>query len=273
LQENRVKSMIKNILRSFILTTIAIGSNLAYSQSEKIGGVDIDYENPKEYVIGSIKAEGSVTMDKNILIHISGLEYNKKVKIPGDKIGRAIENIWRQKVYSNVEINITGSSNDTIYLLIRVQERAKLAKYSIKGLNKTETKNIRDEISLRRGQIITENLIGRTKKEIETYYYEKGFYNAQIDITTTEDTSIFNSQMLRIHVKKGQRVKVQEIWVRGNDSILDKRIKQVLKPKQRKGKFNPFASSKLIKSEFETEKKNVVALYQAMGYRDAFRYE
>ena len=99
-------------------------------------------------------------------------------------------------------------------------------------------------------------MIDKTRKEIEAYYFEKGFYNANVNIATAEDTSIFNSKMLRIHVKKGRRVKVQEIFVSGNDSVKDVRIKQVIKPKQKKGKINPFASSKLIQSEYDIDPDN-----------------
>ncbi|MBO6517728.1 MAG: outer membrane protein assembly factor BamA, partial [Bacteroidia bacterium] len=260
--------MIKKISKVWTITLL-LTVNLAYAQSDKTGDLELNYENPKEYVIGGLKVKGTMSMDPNILAHISGLSYMQKIKIPGTQIPRAIQNIWRQQVYSDVEIKITGSNKDTVFLLIQVKERAKLSKYSIRGLNKTETKNIRDEISLRRGQIITEDLIRRTRREIAQYYYEKGFYNAEVDINSNEDTSIYNSEILRIHVKKGKRVKVQQIVVRGNDSIKAKKIKQVIKPKQLKGKLNPFASSKLVKSEFDTEKKNIVALYQALGYRDA----
>jgi len=257
-------------LKSLLLVSLfLLATNSLFAQLEKNDPIDIDYASPKEYVIGGTQVRGAVTLDPNIVAHISGLSRNKRIKIPGDDISRAIESIWRQQIYSNVEILTTGVRADTIYLLIKLQERAKLSKYSIRGLSKTETKNIRDEISLKRGQIITENLIDKTRKEIEAYYFEKGFYNANVNIATAEDTSIFNSKMLRIHVKKGRRVKVQEIFVSGNDSVKDVRIKQVIKPKQKKGKINPFASSKLIQSEYDIEKKNIQSLYLALGYRDA----
>ena len=261
--------------RFFILLTSALlFSNLGFAQDqeeskEKVGPIEIDYQKPKEYIIGGLSVKGTITMDPNLLAYISGLSLNDKVKIPGDKISRAIENIWKQQVYSNVELKITGAKKDTVYLLIQVTERAKLSKYSIKGLNKTETKNIREEISLKRGQIVTENLIDRTRKEIEDYYFEKGYYNADVDIQAEEDTSIFNSKMLRVHIKRGQRVKVQEVIIVGNDSIKDNKIRAVIKPKQKKRKINPFASSKLVMSEYNLEKKNIITLYQAKGFRDA----
>lgn len=261
-----MKNLLKATLTILCLTAFAQG----YAQeNEVVGNITLDYEHPKEYVIGKVQVKGTVTMDPNILAHIAGLTLNDRIKIPGDRISKAIESIWRQQIYSNVEISITENHADTVELLIEVQERAKLSRYSIKGLNKTETKNIRDEISLRRGQIVTQNLIRKTRREIETYYYDKGFFNAEVNISAESDTSMNQAEMLRIHIKKGKRVKVQEILIVGNDSIDDSKIRRVIKPKQRKGKLNPFASSKLIQSEFDVEKKKVVSLYNAKGFRDA----
>lgn len=256
------------ILRGLILAVGLMSFGLASAQDEEL--IELDYAKPKEYVIGGIMVRGAVSLDGNIVAHISGLSRDMKVKIPGDKISKAIETLWNQQIYSNVELLVNGlKGKDTVFLLIRVTERAKLSKYSIRGLNKTETKNIREEISLKRGQIITENLIDVTRKEIEDYYFEKGFYNANVLINAEEDTSIYNSKMLRIHVKKGRRVKVENIFIQGNDSLKAKKIKQVIKPKQKKGKINPFASSKLVKSEYDIEKKKIVDVYQSLGYRDA----
>src|SRR6056300_437789 len=145
-QENRWRNKRIEMKRFFILLTSALlFSNLGFAQDqeeskEKVGPIEIDYQKPKEYIIGGLSVKGTITMDPNLLAYISGLSLNDKVKIPGDKISRAIENIWKQQVYSNVELKITGAKKDTVYLLIQVTERAKLSKYSIKGLNKTETK-------------------------------------------------------------------------------------------------------------------------------------
>ena len=139
-----------------VMLLVLTNWNQAFAQLKIDDPVEIDYSNPKEYIIGGCSVRGAVTLDPNIVAHISGLATGLKIKVPGDQVSRAIESIWRQQIYSNVEILVTGVKADTIYFLIQLQERAKLSKYSIRGLNKTETKNIREEISLKRGQIITE---------------------------------------------------------------------------------------------------------------------
>lgn len=231
--------------------------------------IKLDYENPKTYIIGDVTAQGSMSIDHNILVLLSGLDRGQSIKIPGDEVTRAIEKLWRQGVFSNVEIYASDLRGDTIYLVIKVVERPKLSKYSIRGLNKTETKNIREEISLRNGLIVTDNLVSKTRSEIKEYYYEKGYYNVKVDIKQDEDSAVFNAVILRLNIKKGQRVKVQEYVINGNDSLTDAKIRKLFKPKQKKGKINQFASSKLVESEYDEEKQKIIAKYRSIGFRDA----
>jgi len=257
---------IKRIALLFLGLLLTGVTNNALAQFDD---ADLDYENPKTYVIGDVVSKGAISIDNNILVLISGLERNQRIKVPGDEITRAVEKLWRQGIFSNIEIEATDLKGDTIYLSINVVERPKLAKYSIRGLNKTETKNIREEISLRSGLIVTDNLISKTRKEINDYYFEKGYYNVKVDIDKQEDTSMFNAVILRLNIKKGSRVKVEEYVITGNDSLSSKKIRGLIKPKQKKGKINLFSSSKLVESEYDEEKQKIIDKYRSIGFRDA----
>ncbi len=230
---------------------------------------ELDYENPKEYVMGGLQVKGSKAMDANVLSVVTGLDYHSKVKIPSDKITRAVENVWKQGIFSDVELHVTGIKGDTIFFLLQLQERPRLSKYSIKGLGKTETKNIREEVSLRRDMILTENLKRKTEREIKYYFYEKGFFNVEVKMLNQKDTAYFNSEILRIHVKRGSRVKVKDYVISGNNEIEDSKIRRILKPKRTRKKINIFSSSKLVKSTYDAEKKNITELYKSKGFRDA----
>lgn len=251
----------------FLTVTFALLSsgNLQAQDQE----IPIDYDNPRTFILGGVQVVGGVSIDNNILAILSDLDRNKPLKVPGDDISRAIEKLWKQGIFSNIEIVVSAIQSDTIYLKIKVQERPKLSKYSIRGLSKTETKNIREEISLRKGVIVTNNLIAKTKREVLDYFFEKGYYNAKIEIKEETDTSMFNASMLRLFIKRGQRVKVQEYLIAGNDNVTDKKVRSLFKPKQMKGKLNIFASSKLVETEYKTEKDKILEYYRSIGYRDA----
>ena len=256
------------LLKAFIFVVSVFSCGISPAQITDCSGLKMDYENPAKYIIGGITVTGTETFDRNLLTLYAGLYSGQKISIPGDDLRKAVDKIWKQKLFSNVEIKCTGISNDTIFLNINVAERPKLSKYSIRGLKKNATKNLREELSLKSEQIITENLVNKTQTEIKKYFEEKGYYNVDIKIFKEYDTLKPNYQILRIFIDKGKKVKLQDIIITGNNNVTNKKLLRLIKPKKKKGKINIFASSKFIQNTFDESKPKIIAKYTGMGYRD-----
>lgn len=261
------------LLKTAVIVLVFIsGTRVSFAQ-DTATWIPIDYENPREYVIGGIDAEGCESTDRNMMILGTNLRYFQRITVPGEELTEATERILKSNLYSNVEIQLSGRRSDTIFLLIKVVERGKLLKYGIRGLGKQDTKNIRDELSLKQGDILTEGKLNRVENEISDYFGEKGFYNVKVDINREYVDSV-HAEILHIHIDKGKRVKVLDIQFEGNDSITDRKLRRLIKPKRLKRKWIFFQSSKLVKSEFDEEKDKIVQYYRSLGYRDAeLRYD
>jgi outer membrane protein insertion porin family len=229
----------------------------------------IDYENPQKFEIGEITVSGNQFTDENIVLLMSGLSVGQTISIPGDETKMAIERLWKQKLFSDIEIGIVKAVGAKLHISIVVIERPRLSKYSIKGLRKGETNNIRDEISLDKNQLITEDLINKTNREIESYFFEKGYYGVKISFNKEADSEKPNFEILRIDINKGKKVKVQNIVFEGNKNIEDKKLRKLLKPKQMHRKFNIFASSKYVAEVYNESRPLIIAKYGTLGYRDA----
>ncbi len=66
-------------------------------------------KSPKEYIISDIKVTGTKSFDPNLIISISGLAVGDKVMLPGgDNFSKAITNLWKQNLVSDVEIYFTN---------------------------------------------------------------------------------------------------------------------------------------------------------------------
>src|ERR1035438_723467 len=66
----------------------------------------IDYSNPKEYELGEIKFLHAEHFDQRVLTLLTGLSKGEKVQIPGDKISKAIENLWKQGLFEDVKVEV-----------------------------------------------------------------------------------------------------------------------------------------------------------------------
>ena len=57
-------------------------------------GYDLDYLTPKTYEIGGISYEGADNFDTRVVQLVAGLQVGDRIKIPGDKISAAVDNLW-----------------------------------------------------------------------------------------------------------------------------------------------------------------------------------
>ena len=96
--------------------------------------------------------------------------------IPGsDVFAKSIQNLWRQKLFSNVQIFITKVQDDRIWIEISVAERPRLGNFKFIGAKKTEAEELQGKIGLTKQTIITENMRRNIIEVTEKYYRIKDF--------------------------------------------------------------------------------------------------
>lgn len=269
---------------------------------------ELDYSKPQKYEIGGIRVEGIEFLDEKALVMISGLQVGNTISVPGDDISKALKKLWGQGLFENISINMEKIENNRIFLIISLQERARLTGFSINGVKKGDVDNIREKIKLVSGDVVTENLIIRTKQKIHSYFDEKGFLNAEVDIEKKADPVKPNGVILTINIKKYSKVRIASINIIGNDEVSTDRLKASMKETKEVGYIKPlynmeqllwniakdvvslqipkiqddaeqyykdniklriFKSSKYIEKNYDDDKANIIAKYNTLGYRDA----
>jgi outer membrane protein insertion porin family len=268
-QANKYKKRLSLTFVLFFCLFMISGLNSIHAQDTSKLYLNLDYNKPKSYTIVSIETSGNKYIDKNLIIFNSGLSFNQEIKIPGNEISQAIENLWKQGYFSFLSIYASKIVNDSIYLVIEVEERPRLSRFSIRGIGKAEAKNLREELTVKAGMVVNENLLNTLKREIRNHYFQKGYYSVSIDFKEEADT-VPNKDILRIAIDKGSKVKVHDIEFVGNVDLSDKELRKSLKKTKRKrGKVNIFASSKFVEETYKEELKSIVFKYNSKGYRDA----
>jgi outer membrane protein insertion porin family len=279
-----------------------------FSQVNLGDDLELDYANPKKYEIAGITVSGVKYLDNNALIMISGISVGDRIDIPGQEITKAIQNLWKQGLFDNVVITATDVRGEMIFLNIALQERPRMSSFSFTGVKKSEADNLRDEIKLTSGDVVTENLIIRTKNTIKNYYGDKGFLDASVKIRQIPDSIRKNHVQLKIDLDKKERVKIKSINIIGNENYDDTKVKKALKETKEKGSFTPFKnleglifsvvkntltfrienvindsrdyfneniklrifkSSKFIKEKYKEDQAGLISKYNSEGFRDA----
>jgi len=261
----KIKKTVINILTVFILYIPCGFSQISLTEDSVL----IDYAKPLEYEIGGITISGVQNLDNNVLLMLSGLSVGDKINVPGDKITKAIENLWKQGLFEDIKISAVNIKGTLIFLDIFIKERPRLAKFSFTGVKKSEADKLREEIKLTKGDVVTENVIIHSKNIIKNYFIDKGFLFTTVDIIQKNDTSVSNSVVLFIDIKKNSKIKINKINIFGNTDIEAIKIKRAMDKSKEKHFYRLFATSRFIEDDFEADKLLIINKFNELGYRDA----
>ena len=230
---------------------------------------DLNYSSPKEYEIGGMTVSGTNYFNPTTIRSISGLSVGERIQVPGPKITKAINNLWEQKLFGNVSLLATKIEGDKIFLDIHIEELPRLSKFRFTGVRKGKQKDLREEIGLVRGKVVTENLLINTKNKVRNIFVKKGFLDAEVTVDQKVDTTVANNVILTINIKRGPRVKIKDINFIDNHSIKSGKLRRSLSETKRARAYNIFSSSKYIPNNFEKDKPSIIEKYNEKGYRDA----
>ncbi|HEY4208203.1 MAG TPA: POTRA domain-containing protein, partial [Puia sp.] len=196
----------------------------------------IDLTNPKnpprEFTIAGIKITGTKYLDESLLTSISGLSVGDKVTIPGgDNFSKAINNLWGQKLFANIEIYFTKVVGSNIYIEIEVAERPRLSNFFFKGsgVKKGDGEDLGKKTNLVKGRVVTEAMKRSAIEAIKRFYADKGYQDAKVTIIETKDPTVANSEILTFNIGKGPKVRINEINIFGNEQIADAKLKKQFK--------------------------------------------
>lgn len=202
-----------------------------------------DSKFPKEYTISAIKITGTKYLDAALLSTISGLSAGDKVTIPGgDNFSKAIENLWKQNLFSDVQIYFTKLEGANLSLEIQVQERPRASKVLYRGAKKSELEDLAKKTGVRTGTLITENAKMIAIENIQKFYSEKGFKGVTVNASEENEPNLTNSRVLAFQINKGNKVHINQVSIYGNQYVSESRLKKQMKGTKEMSKITLFPS-------------------------------
>ncbi|HYQ58746.1 MAG TPA: outer membrane protein assembly factor BamA [Draconibacterium sp.] len=261
-------SRIKRPLVAFLFLFTLFVPQL-FAQEADSTNFSIYYSSKREYTIADVQVSGIRYLDKNTLIHLSGLKVGDEIMVPGEEITLAIKKLWQQGLFSDVKIQATKVVGNEIWLDIYLQEQPRLADYNFYGVSKSERDDILEKVLLLKGSQITQHAVNGTERKIKDIFHEKGYLNTEVSIVQRDDTTQNNSVILDINVDKKEKVKVNNIDINGNEALSDVTLERAMKKTNEKSLRNFFKTKKFLEEEYKNDKANIIDKYNEKGYRDA----
>lgn len=203
-------------------------------------------KSPKEYVISDIKVTGTKSFDPNLIISISGIAVGDKVMIPGgDNFSKAITNLWKQNLVSNVEIYFTNLVGNKLSVEINITDRPTLSNFKFRGISKGESDDLTPKLGLEKGRTnrVTENMKKSAVVIIKKFFVEKGFRNVDVKVLETKDPNSANAVNIVFVINKNAKVRINQIYFSGNESVKNQKLKKQMKGTKDMSRFTLFPTS------------------------------
>jgi outer membrane protein insertion porin family len=268
-----LRKTLKNILPNsrtilFVLTLIASIFVAPALQAQVELGTTIDYAEPRKMKIAGITVMGAEYTDAQAILLFCGLKTGQEIMIPGDEIADALRKLWKNQLFSSIDIRLAEARGDDAFLVIVVKELPKLGVFKFDGIKKGDADNIREKMKIRSGNIVNENLKATATNIIKDFYVEKGYFNAKVNIIEKPYPNLPNAVELTFDIERGNRIKIEEIeWV-GADKMSVATLNRTMKNTKKAAVYHVFKSSKFLEDEYEEDKAAIVARYNKEGFRN-----
>ncbi len=203
------------------------GGGLKLSQNQSVPD---NLPKVKEYELAGITVSGAKYLDQDLLIAVTNLSVGQKLRLPNDEnIAKAIRSLWKQELFSNVEITITKYIEDKVFINIAVEERPRLSRYNFRNIKPAEAKDLKTRVSLVANKVVTEATKKEAAERIRKFYTDKGYGRVQIKVLERADTAAVNKVVLTFVIDKGAKTHINQVNIVGNQNAADTRLKRTLK--------------------------------------------
>ncbi|MDD2490688.1 MAG: outer membrane protein assembly factor BamA [Bacteroidales bacterium] len=241
----------------------------AQEQNQQKTNVIIDYNTPKEYVIGGIEVSGIQYLGKEQILSLTGLTVGDKITLPGEDISSIIKRIYMQRYFSDVSVYIDSVQLDTAFIRLDLLERPRVSRWEFEGIKSGEKSDLNEKLKLRRGSELSEYVINSSSEIIRKFYIEKGFLQTEVNVVQEQDSLIKNAVKVTFKVDRKSKVKIKKISFEGNENVKGSKLASAMKKTKDMRILNFFSSKKFNEKEYPNDKRLLLQAYGERGYRDA----
>ncbi|MBO4844047.1 MAG: outer membrane protein assembly factor BamA [Bacteroidales bacterium] len=234
-------------------------------------GFEVDYNNPRKFILGDITVEGNHYFSAQQIIQQTGLRKGMEVGVPSDDLNAVVDRLYLQRYFEDIALKVDSlsSNRDSIYLKVVLKERPRVSRWTFSGIRKSEQTDLQERLNFRRGGEFSDYVAQTSTDIIKRYFSEKGFLNADVQIETQEDTVIQNAVRVNYAINKGTRVRIKDINFYGNEDVKEYKLAKSMKKTKSNKWYNFFHSKKFNEKEYPNDKEGLVSAFNEAGFRDA----
>ena len=173
-----------------------------------------------EFVVKDMRVEGLQRISEGTVFNY--LPVNVGDTVDNNRIGEAIRALYLQGLFDNIEMRRDGDT-----LVIVVVERPSIESFEIDGNKDIKTEDLMESlrgVGLARGRTFDRSVLDNVEMFLREQYYDRGKYGVAIATEINERPN--NTVRVKITVKEGDRAKIRQVNIVGNETFNDKEIRE-----------------------------------------------
>jgi len=173
----------------------------------------------ESFTVRDMRVEGLQRISEGTVFNY--LPINVGDTIDGERLREAIRSLYTQALFDDIEMRRDGDT-----LIIFVRERPSIEDFTIDGNKDIKTEDLMDSlrsVGMARGRTFDRSVLDNVQQFMKEQYYDRGKYAVSVEAAVT--AGLNNTVSIHIQVKEGDRAKIRQVNIIGNDGFPEKDIR------------------------------------------------
>jgi len=215
-----------------------------------------------EFVVRDMRVEGLQRISEGTVFNY--LPINIGDRVDENRVGEAIRALYGQEMFDDIEIRRDGDT-----LVVVVKERPSIESFEIDGNKDIKTEDLMDSlrsVGLARGRTFNRSVLDNVEMFLREQYYDRGKYGVVINSDIQERPN--NTVRILVNVKEGDRAKIRQVNIVGNDSFDEDEIRADFKLDTANWLSWIRQDDRYAKESLEGDLETLRSFYMDRGYAD-----
>jgi len=183
-------------------------------------GIPVNTLFAEEFVVSDMRVEGLRRISEGTVFNY--LPINVGDNVDETRIQEAIKSLYSEGLFDDISVKREGK-----VLVVVVVERPSIEAFSIDGNKDIKTEDLMvslRNVGMSRGRTFDRSVLENVTMFLREQYYDRGKYGVRIKADVEDRPN--NTVRISVDVKEGDRAKIRQVNIIGNDSFQEDEIQE-----------------------------------------------
>jgi len=219
-----------------------------------------------ENKVHKVKVEGNQNMDDRSILSRIGIRDGQSYTPTGltEKVQAAVSSLYESGLFDDVTAWIDYVDDGTdVDLIFKIKELPALDTAILDGCDEVSEDDLRLKMRLIPGRVYSKSQLERDRQAMLDYYHSEGYLLAEVGYR--EEPTDENRNQVTFIIREGDKVKIRDIVVLGNDNVPAEDIKEHMLSKIDQW----WGGGEFKENVFAADRDTVLNAIRHFGYLDA----